>query len=136
MRVLIARTTLIVLLLISTMSIAQPVKKGVLVVRRGDATQDANYDKDERDPNGKLMRVSVQCNAEIKPPATSDKLQTLIGQQQGYGAFPNYANSSVANSTCFINADGNVQTDPQPGNPNHCLINSVKIGVAKGCFKF
>jgi hypothetical protein len=116
-----------------TFAFGVDVKKGVLLVRRGDPTQDANYDKDDRDPNGKLMGVSVQCNPGVayttEQPQNQVRITALIGNQAGF------ANRGFANSTCIINHGGNVKTDPVDGNENHCVINSVKLGDLKGCWQ-
>lgn len=117
----------IAILFISTIAAAENVKKGVLLVRRGDPTKDANYDKDDRDANDKLMGVSVQCNPDIKIPADNKKVAKLT---KGLDGFNNYG---TANSTCIINAGGNVDWD-KSGNPNHCTINSITIGALKSCW--
>jgi len=36
------------------------------------------------------------------------------------------------NTTTVINYGGHVLKDPLPGNPNHCLINGLKLGQIKG----
>jgi hypothetical protein len=105
---------------------------GVLLVRRGDPTQDANYEKEDQDSNGKLMGVSVQCNPNVKYTPDQDtrqqRIKQLIGKQAG---FDNYG---FTNSTCIINNGGNIVNDMN-GNANHCVINSIKIGALKGCWQ-
>ncbi|MGA7830061.1 MAG: hypothetical protein WCA21_03775 [Terracidiphilus sp.] len=138
MRSMTAWSTLIVLLLMSTASIAQKVKpgiemkQGILVVRGGDATQSKNYKPEEINVNGELSGVSVLCNAGIAYSSDkkilSAKIKQLIGKLKGFDNF------SYANTTCLINKEGIVKTDPQSGNNNHCLIYSIKLKDATSCF--
>lgn len=124
---------------LTTVVLGDPAKKGVLLIRRGGEDQKnrghlakASFDKDDRDPNGKLMGVSVQCNGEVTysgSPKDRD-MNRLIGNQRGFEPDTRW----IANSTCIWNKHGNVQTDPQPGNPNHCVINSVKLSDLLECW--
>jgi hypothetical protein len=104
------------------------VGKGVLILRRGAADTKANYDKEDRDPNDKLMDVSVQCDPKTKFPSDATKIAHLKGRT-GIGA------SMTANSTTFINAGAKITTSPTKDNPLHCTIDSVKIGDATGAFR-
>lgn len=108
------------------------VEKGVLLVRRGDPTQNANYEKEDGYPDGELMGVSVQCNPEVQYTTNTSKRQkrinTLIRNQAGFDKY------KFANSTCIINHGGNIENDMK-GNKNHCVINSIELGDLKGCWQ-
>jgi hypothetical protein len=108
---------------------AAEVGKGILIIRRGAANTKANYNKEDRDPNGKLMDVSVQCDPKTKYPGKPADRARLIANQAGF------APSMTANSTTFVNAGGHVVTSPMNGNRYHCSINSVTLSTAMGAFR-
>ena len=102
---------------------AEEVGKGVLIVRGGAANTDANYAKEEQDANGRLEHVSALCAS-----AGNQTAAALIATDttRVWGPFMS------GNTTTVINYGGHVLKDPLPGNPNHCLINGLKLGQIKG----
>lgn len=111
---------------------AEDAPKGVLVVRSGDPTQAANYDKDDQDANGKYTDVSVQCNPKIA--YSSDAAARAAGAAKLTAGQTRFGTFGTANSTAFINAGGKVALAPQKGNPQHCSISGVKLGILTGNF--
>jgi hypothetical protein len=103
-----------------------PAPKGWLMVRDGVANRDANYANEDSDSNGALHGVSVLCAASSDTPANITALIATDGTRN-WGA-----NHGVATTTTAINLGGNVVKDPQPNNPNHCLINGLKTSQIKG----
>ncbi|HEY4090396.1 MAG TPA: hypothetical protein VGN46_02680 [Luteibacter sp.] len=100
-----------------------PAPKGWLMVRSGAANTDENYKKEESDSNGKLERVSVLCGNFKK----SDVDQLIASDRtRGYDTY------WTSTTTLVINLGGTVEKDPLPKNPNHCLINGIKVGPLKG----
>ena len=100
----------------------QPAPKGWMVVRSGAANTNANYDKEDRDINGKLMNVSVLCKGTKNAPAliATDGTRT-------WGA-----TYGVSSTTTIWNKGGKVYKDPLDDNPNHCLIDGLGLGDLKG----
>lgn len=106
---------------------AEDVGKGVLIVR-GDAygasANDANnYQAEDTDINGRLEQVSVLCaraaNQTAAALVATDHTRVWGGYMSG-------------KTTQVIQAGGHVVKDPQVGNPNHCLINGVKLSEITG----
>jgi hypothetical protein len=102
---------------------AAEVGKGVLIVRGGAANTDANYAKEDQDSNGRLERISALCAS-----SGSQTAAALVASDttRVWGAFMS------GNTTTVINSGGHVLKDPLPGNPNHCLINGLKLSQIKG----
>lgn len=99
------------------------VPKGWRMVRAGMPNADANYAKEDRDPNGKLQHVSALCGPDTMTAAalvaTDNTRQWGDSYMQG-------------NATTVVNLKGSVVKDPQPGNPNHCLIDGLSLSQIKG----
>lgn len=103
---------------------AAEVGKGVMIVRGGPANADSNYKKEERDSNDRLHRVSILCaSSGNQTPAA------LVATDTGWAFGTTYMSGST---TAVINYGGHVVKDPLPGNPNHCLINGLKLSQIKG----
>jgi hypothetical protein len=102
---------------------AEDIGKGVLIVRGGAANSEANYDKEDRDINGRLQGVSALCansgNQTASALIQTDNTRTWEAYMSG-------------NTTTVINYGGHVVKDPLDGNPNHCLINGLKLPQIKG----
>ncbi|GAD64020.1 hypothetical protein [Aquipseudomonas alcaligenes] len=106
---------------------AEDVAKGVLIVR-GDAhgftpNQGDNYKNEERNINDRLEGVSALCASSGSQTAAALVLTDTTRNWAGYMS---------SNTTTIINQGGKVVKDPLPGNPNHCLINGLKLGQIKG----
>lgn len=102
---------------------AEPVPKGVLIVRGGTPST-SDYANQERDINGKLERVSALC-----APRGNMTPAQLVATDTGWAFGAAYQSS---NTTTVVKLDGNVVKDPLEGNPNHCLINGLKPGQMRG----
>ena len=102
---------------------AEPVEKGMIIVRGGAANTAANYDKEDRDPNGRLENVSALCGTKDLKDAAA---LVATDHSRNWGAY------MTSNTTTIINLGGSVTKDPQPRNPNHCLINGLTLGQIKG----
>nr|WP_019366196.1 hypothetical protein [Pseudomonas luteola] len=103
------------------------VPKGVIMLRAdaygAKANDDKNYTKDERRDNDILERVSALCGS-----SEINNARALIESDEtrkwdGY---------MIANSTSVLKIGGKVVRDPLDNNPNHCLINDVKLSKLKG----
>lgn len=99
------------------------VPKGSLMVRSGAASTDANYGKEDRDPNGRLQHVSALCG----PDGMKAAVLVATDHTRQWGT-----NYMQGNATAVVNLKGNVVKDPLPNNPNHCLIDGLNIGQIKG----
>lgn len=108
---------------ISSAQAGGAVGKGVLIVRGGAANTDANYDKEDRDANSRLEGVSILCASKNSQTA-AELVQT--DKSRNWGSYMS------GSSTAVINQGGQVVMDPQPKNPNHCLLNGLKLGQIKG----
>jgi hypothetical protein len=102
---------------------AEDVAKGVLIVR-GGTPNTSDYATQEQDINGKLERVSALC-----APRSSVTAAQLVATDNGWAFGANYMSGST---TDVIKQGGKVVKDPLPGNPNHCLINGLKLGQIRG----
>ena len=112
----------------SALAHAAEIGKGVLLVRYGAANKDLNYEKDDGYP-GELSGISVLCKVGINANTKANFDQLVKSDKtrptsikQGGGAL----------STVVINSGAKVVTDPLPNNPNHCLINGIKLSQIKG----
>ena len=105
---------------------AEDVAKGVLIVR-GGSPNTSDYANQETDINGKLERVSALC-----APRGNMTAAQLVATDTGWAFGANYMSGST---TDVIKQGGKVVKDPLPGNPNHCLINGLKLGQIKGIWK-
>ncbi len=102
---------------------AEDVAKGVLIVRGGNPNT-SDYSNQEQDINGKLERVSALC-----APRSSMNAAQLVATDNGWAFGAAYMSG---NTTDVIKGGGKVVKDPLPGNPNHCLINGLKLGTMRG----
>ncbi|HEX7130657.1 MAG TPA: hypothetical protein VF217_11425 [Rhodanobacteraceae bacterium] len=129
-RVVSMASALLCVMLSLAAAAGDPAPKGWLVLRDGAANTDANYNKEDKDINGKLQGVSVLCAA------TGDNaqdVQALIAtdQTRAWGANPGRSRVST-----IVNLGGQVVTDPMPNNPRHCLINGLTLPQIKGVWHF
>lgn len=106
---------------------AEDVDMGVLIVR-GDAygasaNDEDNYQAEDTDINGRLEQVSALCAK-----AANQTAVALVATDHTR----NWGGYMSGNTTTVIKAGGRVVKNPQKGNPNHCLINGVKLSQITG----
>lgn len=112
----------------STFAKVNDVPKGALVVRYGAANMDENYANQDGYPN-KLQNVSALCS-KGNSSAEIEKVKDLIKTDRGEHAQLHKAGGTNASS--LIGKNATVSTDPQPKNPNHCLISNIELKNIKG----
>lgn len=116
---------------VSSFAAGNDVPKGALVVRYGAANTDVNYENQDGYP-GKLQGVSALCSSEAST-VDAAKVRALILTDRGH---PNPLNKAGAtNASTLINKNATVKKDPQPNNPNHCLINNIELKNIKGAWQ-
>src|ERR1700750_2448166 len=98
-----------------------------LLVRSGAANTSANYANEDEDINGKLEGVSVLCK-EIDETAAEVAKLVKTDKTRNWGGGPTWWVSTVSTAT---GQGGKVVIDALDRNPNHCLINGLKLGKIK-----
>lgn len=114
----------------STFAKVNDVPKGALVVRYGAANTDANYAGQDGYP-GKLQNVSALCT---KTNSGVDKAKAVALMETDTTRAPGWTKLGATNASTLINKNATVSTDPQPGNPNHCLISNIELKNIKGAW--
>ncbi|MBU9818861.1 MULTISPECIES: hypothetical protein [Rahnella] len=120
-------------LLVSASSFAKvnDVPKGALVVRYGAANTDANYASQDGYP-GTLQNVSALCS-KANSGVDQAKVEALIKTDTGRSKDLKQAGGT--NASTLVNKNATVSTDPQPGNPNHCIISNIELKNIKGAWQ-
>ncbi|MCS3802703.1 MULTISPECIES: hypothetical protein [Chromobacterium] len=116
----------------STAVIAENVPRGSLVVRYGAANTDENYAKEDGYPDGKMQSISAVCSPGNE--AVSEvNVKNLIRSDKGHPSADRLGKAGATNASSLIGAGATVVKDPiKSKNPNHCLINNIKLKDIKG----
>lgn len=106
-----------------------PVNGGWLMARSGAANTAANYSGEDEDINGKLERVSALCMKVDPVNAATVKAFVETDKTRNWGQGPNWWIATVSTAT---GQGAKVIENPQPRNPNHCLISGLTVSRIKG----